>query len=131
MPAGKTPEFTFLGVVCTEPDYRLSVLINRHLRTDLRKNPDEITISHEQKTVSFSRFTTAPATLSLVSNHSQGIALINKLKNIDFLIVIHGDADKGRAEEFAAMIRKMPEVTAVFVFESSSVNDRNLSLLIG
>lgn len=121
----------FLGVVSAEPDYRLSVLLNRHLRTDLRKNPSEITVSAEGKTVTFSRFTSVPPELSLVSNHSQGAVLINKLRNIDFLFVIHGEADKKSAEELAAEIRRIPEVTAVFVFESTSANDRNVPLLIG
>jgi hypothetical protein len=131
IPAGENPAFMFLGVVSSEPDYRLSVLLNRHLRTDLRKNPSEITVNNEDKTVTFSNFTTVPPALSLVSNHSQGITLLNKLKNIDFLIVIHGEADKNKVEELAARLRKIPEITAVFVFDSTLISDRNVSLLIG
>jgi hypothetical protein len=131
IPAGENPEFMFLGVVSSEPDYRLSVLLNRHLRTDLRKNPSEITVSAEGKTITFSRFTSDQPGLSLVSNRSQGTILVNKLKNIDFLLVIHGEADKVYAEELAVKIRRIPEVTAVFIFKSTLVNDRNVSFLIG
>jgi len=131
IPAEENPAFMFLGVVSSEPDYRLSVLLNRHLRTDLRKNPSDIIVSYEGKDVSFSRFSTILPELSLVSNRSQGITLLNRLKNIDFLLVIHGDPDKKKAGELATRIRAIAEITAVFVFESTSVNDRNMPLLIG
>lgn len=131
IPAGENQAFMFLGVVSSEPDYRLSVLLNRHLRTDLRKNPSDIKAGNEGKDISFSRFTTVPPELSLVSNRSQGITLLNKLKNIDYLLVIHGDPDRKKAGELAARLREIAEITAVFVFESTSTGDRNLPLLIG
>jgi hypothetical protein len=123
------PAFMFLGVVSSEPDYRLSVMLNRHLGIDLRKDPSDITDIREDSKYSFSRFATVTPALSLVSNRCEGITLLRKLKNIDFLIVIHGDPDKRQAEELASKVRDITEVIAVFVFDSRQISDRNTALL--
>ncbi|MDZ7634054.1 MAG: hypothetical protein U5L72_06270 [Bacteroidales bacterium] len=79
-----TPDFLFLGVVSAEPDYRLSVMINRHLGTDLRKCPDEITLQTGSGRNMFTRFTSGSPDFTLVSNRSEGKILLRKLKNIDY-----------------------------------------------
>lgn len=129
IPGEEQQEFFFLGVVSAEPDYRLSVLINRHLGTDLRKCDDEIAVQTNSGRPTFSRFTTVPPELSLVSNRSEGHILLRKLKNIDFFLLICGQVDMQKAEELAATLRKIPEITAVFVLDSRKVTDRNLLLL--
>ncbi len=82
----ETPDFFFLGVVSAEPDYRLSVMINRHLGTDLRKCPDEISLQTSSGRHTFTRFTSGAPDFSLVSNRSEGKILLRKLKNIDFVL---------------------------------------------
>ena len=114
----ETPDFFFLGVVSSETDYRLSVMINRHLATDLRKNTDEITIRTDTGDQSFSRFTTVSHDLSLISNRSEGNLLLRKLKNIDFYILISGKADRQMAEKLAVALREIQEITAVFIIDS-------------
>jgi len=124
------PDFVFLGIVSTEPDYRLSVMLNRHLAIDLRHSQTDICEVRGKDETTWSRFTTTPLTLSLVSNKSRGKILIRKLKNIDYLLVIHSADDGKNAGALAAAVRKCPEVTAVFLFESLEIGDRNLSLLV-
>ena len=128
--AEEIPPFLILGIVSSEPDYRLSVMLNRHLGTDLRKKPEEITEGSGEKTHSYSVFTSAPLTFSLVSNRSMGGTLIRKLKNIDFLLLIHGAPDRKLAEKLAAEVRNIPEVTAVFLFDSRELSDKNIPLLV-
>jgi hypothetical protein len=125
----KTPSFLFLGIVSAEPDYRLSVMLNRHLGIDLRKRPDEITDVTGSETHSYSIFTTSPAALSLISNRSVGSTLLKKMKNIDFLLQIHGAPDRKQVEALASSLRIIPEITAVFIFDSREVSDRNIALL--
>lgn len=129
IPGEERQEFFFLGVVSAEPDYRLSVLINRHLGTDLRKCDDEIAVQTNSGRPTFSRFATVPPELSLVSNRSEGHILLRKLKNIDFFLLICGQVDIQKAEELAATLRVIPEITAVFVLDSRKITDRNLLLL--
>ncbi|MCU0410633.1 MAG: IPExxxVDY family protein [Bacteroidales bacterium] len=125
-----TPDFIFLGIVSAEPDYRLSVMLNRHLAIDLRHSQTDIREVRGKDETTWSRFTTTPLTLSLVSNKSRGKILIRKLKNIDYLLVIHNADDGKNAGALAASVRKCPEVTAVFLFESLEIGDRNLPLLV-
>ena len=129
IPGDEIKEFFFLGVVSAEPDYRLSVLINKHLGTDLRKCDDEITVQTDSGRPSFSRFTTVPPELSLVSNRSEGYVLLRKLKNIDFFLLFCGQTERQKTEELATTLREIPEITAVFVLDSRKITDRNLPLL--
>lgn len=129
IPEEEIKEFFFLGVVSAEPDYRLSVLINMHLGTDLRKCNDEISVQTDSGRPSFTRFTTVPPEFSLVSNRSEGYILLRKLKNIDFFLLFCGHDDKQKTEELAATLREIPEITAVFVLDSRKISDRNIRLL--
>ena len=124
--------FHFLGVVSSEPDYRLSVMINLHLGSDLRKCSDEITLATPAGTRAFSRFTPDNLAFALISNRSGSNVLIRKLKNIDFLIIPGTGKKKDRkeAEIMAASLREIPEITAVFIFDSREIGDRNLALLL-
>jgi hypothetical protein len=126
----EAPAFLLLGIVSSEPDYRLSVMLNRHLGIDLRKKPEDITEGSGDKTHSYSVFTTAPLTFSLISNRSMGGTLLKKLKNIDFLFQIHDSPDRKLAGTLAASLRDIPEVTAVFLFDSRDLSDKNIALLV-
>ena len=127
---GAEPEpFHFLGVVSAEPDYRLSVMINRHLGTDLRKCPEEITVKTSSGSQLFSQFSTENRAFTLVSNRSGASVLLKKLKNIDYILVPCGQHNKKEAEALAASLRQIPEITAVFILDSRDNADRNLSLL--
>ncbi|MDX9728836.1 MAG: IPExxxVDY family protein [Bacteroidales bacterium] len=121
--------FFFLGVVSAEPDYRLSVMINRHLGTDLRKCPEDIIIETATGTRNFSRFSPENRAFALVSNRSGGSVFLKKLKNIDYLLVPAQQDDVKTAEQFAASLRIIPEITAVFILDSRETTDRNIALL--
>lgn len=127
--SSESQPFSFLGVVSAEPDYRLSVMINRHLGTGLRKCTEDIIITTPTGTQSFSRFSPEDRAFTLVSNRSSGTILLRKLKNIDYLMVPGGEHNKSDAEKLAALLRQIPEITAVFVFDSRDNSDRNISLL--
>ena len=123
-------EFLFLGIVTPEPDYRLSVMLNRQLGISLQHNNNDIITGSGDNAAHFSVFTTSPAILSLISNRTPGSFLIRKLKTIDYFLVINGVPDRTKADNLAALIRKNPDITAVFVFNSTGINDRNTKLLV-
>ncbi len=126
---GETQPFFFLGLVSAEPDYRLSVMINRHLGTDLRKSNEDLVISSPAGIQSFTRFYPLNRAFALISNRCGRIVLLRKLKNIDFILVPGADQDRNEAERFAASLRLIPEITAVFLLDSRDNPDRNLPLL--
>ncbi|HPQ63586.1 MAG TPA: IPExxxVDY family protein [Bacteroidales bacterium] len=121
--------FHYLGVVSAEPDYRLSVMINRQLGTDLRKCQDDITVSTDTGTRYFSRFSPTDQAFTLVSNRSEGRLLLRRLKNIDYLVVPCKQHGQKETAELVALLRTIPEITAVFIFDSRLTADRNLALL--
>ena len=123
------PAFMFLGIVSAEPDYRLSVLLNKHLGSDFRKDAEEITTGSGKGKNSFSCFLSARPAYKMVANKNGEAVLMRRLGKIDFLLAIGGPSDRKRSEDLATMIRKIAEVTAVFVFDSREANDRNVSLL--
>jgi hypothetical protein len=127
---GAVPKpFFFLGVVSAEPDYRLSVMINRHLGTDLRKCPEDIIIETTSGKRNFSRFSPENRAFTLFSNRSSGIVLLKKFKNIDYLLVPAQEDDIKTTEQLAASLRLIPEITAVFMLDSRETADRNIALL--
>jgi hypothetical protein len=121
--------FNFIGVVSAEPDYRLSVMINRHLGINLRKCQEEIVITTTGGSHSFSRFTPEDNSFTLISNRSAGSFLLRRLKNIDFFIVPARREVRKEAEIIAASLRHIPEITAVFLFNSSETGDRGVTSL--
>lgn len=122
-------DFFFLGIVTPEPDYRISVLLNKQLGISLHHDLEDLIVVPGEESQHFSVFTTSPQILSLVSNKSGGNYLLRQLKNIDFFLVIYGSPDRNKAESLASDIRKNKSVTAVFVFESSQVRDKSVTLL--
>ena len=130
--SGNPQPFFFLGVVSSEPDYRLSVMINMHLGCDLRKCSEEITLDTPSGSHTFSRFCPDNLSFTLVSNRCGANILIRRLKNIDFLVMpgTGQNNDRKEAERMAALLREIPEVTAVFIFDSREITDRNLALLL-
>jgi hypothetical protein len=129
IPAEDFSQFLFLGIVSAEPDYRISVMLNRLLGAGLRKCDDDITAVTDSGENRFSCFVSDTPAFTLVSNHCEGGILLRKLRKIDFFFVISGAPDQKRTESLANTIRKIPGVTAVFVFNSRTVNDPNASLL--
>ncbi|MBE0668305.1 MAG: IPExxxVDY family protein [Bacteroidales bacterium] len=123
-------EFMFLGIVTSEPDYRLSVMLNRQLGISLQHSSNDIIGGSGEEPPRFSVFSTSPPILSLISNKSRGNFLIKKLKTIDFFLTIHGVTSRAKADNLAALIRKNQDITAVFVFSSPEINDRNMKLLV-
>lgn len=123
------PRFLFLGIVSAEPDYRLSVILNKKAGFDLRKSASDI-IAEPGGNRGFSMFTDPSGHLTLASNRSSGSLLIRSLKNIDYLLVVHHSPALAELPELAKLIRDCPEVTAVFIFDSSKINDRALFSLV-
>ncbi len=127
--SSETHPLFFLGIVSSEPDYRLSVLINLHLETDLRKCDSELLLKTPSGNQWFSCFSCKEQGLNLVANRNGSDILLRKLKNIDFIMVAGDTNGEEKAKQLAIRLRDLPGITAVFVFNSRDVKEKNLLLL--
>ena len=122
------------GIVSTEPDYKLSLDINRKLGISL-KNKSPFRLSDESGSeVIFSRFSFAnhsdDTIYSLISNRSGKKFLLKKLKNIDYLFKVNYATIENKGAEVTTLLRETEAVNALFVIDASTLNDKNLQYII-
>jgi hypothetical protein len=127
-------EYVLLGIVSSEPDYKLSLNLNKKFRITL-KNASPITIPVDVgNELFFSRFSSSQKTSSLIfnliSNRSGKDFLLKKLKNIDYILQIFDPDHETDSESLYADLRETDSVTAVFKVEQNSLKDKNLQYLI-
>ncbi len=124
----KSEPFCFLGIVTSEPDYTISLRINKKTGIALHHSDEEIISGTEGDRVTFSLFTTPDSSHALVANKYEKKFLISKLNKIDFLFITR----PGNNSDFAGLakiLRSIEGITAVFVFNSAEVKDRNIDLI--
>jgi hypothetical protein len=125
--------FILLGIVSADPDYKLSLTLNKKFSISL-KNISPVRISDDTGSVlSFSRFSDINASpeivFNLISNRSGKNFLLKKLKNVDYLFQIH-DPDNGKsASRITAGLREIESVNAVFSIDINTFKDKNLQYL--
>lgn len=129
----QNPESVLVGIVSSEPDYKLSLLINRKLGISLKNIlPLRVGASSVSET-EFSRFADSSAqqglVYELISNSNGKIFLLKKLKNIDFILKLQNAENKEEIEKIILILREMDSVTAVFNIDTKSLKDKNLNYL--
>lgn len=126
-------DYIFMGLVSSDPDYKLSLLLNSRFRISL-KHAEPVKVSGEASGNDFSRFTTnaGPTGLAfyLVSNRSGKDYLLKKLKNIDYIFVSHDPEKEIDTETLASDLRQVESVTAVFKIDPDNLKDKNIQYLI-
>ena len=125
-------ESVFLGIVSAEPDYKLSLALNKNLKISLR-NDLPITIYDDSgNEATFSRFSGTSESnnfaYNLTSNRSGKHYLVKKLKNIDFILRIHDPDNEINVDQTVEIIRNIECITAVFNINSGSIKDKNLTI---
>lgn len=123
-----------IGIVSSDPDYRLSLTINKKLGISL-KNSDPLEIGeNEGKRAVFSRFADisgAPdIVFSLVSNRSGKMFFLKRFRNIDYLFYIHDSGKSVDSGTIISELREMEEITAVFDIDLKSVREKNVDYLL-
>lgn len=122
------------GIVSTEPDYKLSLDINRKLGISLKnKSPFRFPDESGSELI-FSRFTFSnhsdDTIYTLISNRSGKKFLLKKLKNIDYLFKVNYASIENKGNEVTTLLRETEAVNAVFVIDASTLNDKNLQYII-
>lgn len=124
-------EYLIIGLVSHEPDYKLSLVINKKLGISLRHSSPIIIDTKPDN--SFSRFTVSDssgATFSLISNKSENEFLIGKLKNVDYLFIAYDPEKQIKADGLVSAMRTTEFVNAVFLMNSDHLKDKNIHYLI-
>lgn len=125
---------TVLGIVSADPDYRLSLKLNKNLGISL-KNSDPVEFQDDEgNKFLFSRFLYSPAApgqnIQLVSNRSQKNFMLKKLKNIDYLLVLQNTPKDFIPEKIMSQLREIDSITGVFNIDVKTLKDKNLQYLV-
>jgi hypothetical protein len=127
-------DYILLGLVSAEPDYKLSLDLNKKFRVSLRHISPIILKGENVSELTFSRFSnhddTAGLMLNLVANRSGKNHLLNKLKNIDYLLQIQISEKEVSPDNITSKLREIDTITAVFNIDLDTIKDKNLHYLI-
>ena len=127
-------ESILLGIVSAEPDYKLSLSLNKKFRISLKNiSPVKITDDNGYE-LAFSKFSdfsdSTDIIYNLISNRSGKNFLLKKLKNVDYIFQVQ-DPDNGtNLNRITTSLREIDTVTAVFNIDLNSIKDKNLQHLI-
>jgi hypothetical protein len=126
-------EFFLYGLVSAEPDYKLSLAINKKFGINM-KNNDPVTVNKEEDSeLSYSRFSdllnSPELVFNLISNRSGKNHLLKKLKNIDYLFLIHDSENEKKGEDILSLLRDIESVNAIFPIEINTLKDKNLQYI--
>ena len=125
-------DYILLGLVSTEPDYKLSLALNKKFGISLKTIPPVFLTGNKSPDLTFSRFSnndrTSDLRFTLISNRSGKSFLLDKLKNIDYLLQISdSEADLNL---ITTKLREIDAITAVFNISFNTIKDKNLHYLI-
>ncbi|MDP4222057.1 MAG: IPExxxVDY family protein [Bacteroidota bacterium] len=121
------------GIVSPDPDYKLSLKLNKKLKISLRNSsPVEIEGPDLEKT-SYSKFSdTDPAdhiSYHLVSNRSGSTLIVRSLKNIDYFMLVNDPGNMCEADRLARQLREVENITGVFILDIKTLKDKDLKRL--
>jgi hypothetical protein len=122
-----------IGIVSADPDYRLSLILNKTLNISL-KNTDAVEFQDDKgNNLHFSRFSDSSGPdwhFQLVSNRTEKEFMLKKLKNIDYLLLLQKPEKNFNPDRILSQLRETESITGVFNIEIRTLNDKNLKYLI-
>lgn len=122
-----------LGLVSSEPDYKLSLALNKKLAISLKSNSPVKVADNNGHELTFSRFSFASNSsdiyFNLISNRYGKYYLLKKLKNIDYIFQLHDSENEINISQITSEIREIEAITAVFTIDFNTIKDKNLHYL--
>lgn len=129
----KKDEFILFGIVSPEPDYKLSLSLNKKFRISLKNIIPVKIINDNGSELAYSRFSDSSKSPDLVfnlfSNRSGKSFLLNKLKNIDYIFLVQDSENEYNTDQITASLREIESVNAVFNIKINTFRDKNLQYL--
>lgn len=125
-------ESVILGIVSAEPDYKLSLALNKKFRISL-KSISPVTLHENNSELTFSRFsdtTGSPYLIyDLISNRTGKNFFLKKLKNIDYIFQIFDPGNDADTNNIISALREIDCITAVFNIDLKAIKDKHLQYL--
>lgn len=123
-------DYILLGIVTAEPDYKLSLSLNRRFGISLK---NILPLKFAEEDLAFSRFSNSSehenVNFNLISNRSGKNFLLNKLKNIDYLLQITDPENEVDLNKITSVLREVETINAVFNIDINTLKDKNLHYL--
>jgi hypothetical protein len=125
-------DYILLGLVSSEPDYKLSLSLNKKFKISLKNISPVRLLGDSRSEPQFSRFSNNDGAedlvFNLISNRSGKKFLLNKLRNIDFLFQIHAE-NEINLNSITSVLKEVDAITAVFNIDINTLKDKNLQYL--
>jgi hypothetical protein len=126
--------YILLGLVSAEPDYKLSLTLNKKFGVFLKNIPSLRLTGNNNTEVIFSKYSNnadnEDLNIELISNRSGKNYLLNKLKNIDYLLQIQISENEADLNKITSRLREIDTITAVFNIDINTIKDKNLHYLM-
>lgn len=121
-------DFSILGIVSFDKDYRFIWNINETLGTNFTRVEDHIAIHKKTKTEqSFSNYiyedNNSYIQYRILMNKGHSGYLLDSLKNIDFLLLIKGEEHERELSLLKNKIQKIENVQAVFKLDPEDLKN--------
>lgn len=122
--------YQLVGIVSQLKDYTLAYHINKEVDVNLKKYNDFILSDKSGNVYNFSWYYFCNhhlvAKIFLISNKSESSKLIPSKKEIDYFLLFKDFPDNNFAIETVQLIRKIPNVMAVFSLDLNIIKDADL-----
>ena len=126
-------DYILLGLVSAEPDYKLSLSLNKKIGVCLKNIASLVLPGDNNSELTFSRFSNcddpSDLTFSLISNRTGKYFLLNKLKNVDYLLLIQNSERNADLTKLTLSLREINTITAVFKIDLNTIKEKNLHYL--
>lgn len=124
-------DYILIGLVSAEPDYKLSLSLNKKFRISLKNITPIYLTGDNNPELAFSRFSnndhSSDFMFTLISNRSGKYFLLDKLKNIDYLL--HISEREADLNLITSSLREIDIINAVFNININKIKDKNLHYL--
>jgi hypothetical protein len=126
-------DYILLGLVSAEPDYKLSLSLNKKIGISLKNIASLVLPGDNNSELTFSRFSNcddpSDLTFSLISNRTGKNFLLNKLKNVDYLLLLQNSERNADLTKLTLSLREINTITAVFKIDLNTIKEKNLHYL--
>jgi len=125
-------ESVLFGIVSSEPDYKLSLALNKKFGISL-KSISPVTLQENNSELTFSRFSDCSGSpdliYDLISNRTGKNFLLKKLRNIDYIFQIFDSGNDINSTKIITALREIDCITAVFNIDLKTIKDKCLQYL--